>query len=218
MKNYWRNVWPVCILVAIQACGNADRNGRDEAAGSIADSLSDTTQRAQAITADENLNGDGRAFALSAATGGLMEVEAANLAIKKSKDKAVKDFATRMLKDHTLANQELSGIAEAKGIQPAKTLPEESAAHLTMLGTLADREFDVQYLRMMIADHQKTVQLFTDGSRLADSTLKAFAVKTLPIIQQHYDAAVKLGKVLNIGNANNGDDVLGLSPARGTRK
>lgn len=218
MKNYWRNVWPVCVLVALQACSNANRNGRDEPAGSIVDSLSDTTQRAQAITADVNLNGDGKVFALSAATGGLMEVEAATLAIKKSKDKAVKDFATRMLKDHALANQELSGIAEAKGLQPAKTLPEESAAHLTMLGKLADREFDIQYIRMMIADHQKTLQLFTDGSRLADAQLKAFAVNTLPIIQQHYDAAVKIGKQLNISNANNGDDVLGLSPEKGKKK
>lgn len=218
MKNYWGNVCLVCVLVALQACSNPDRNGRDEAAGTIVDSLSDTTQRAQAMTADVNLNGDGKVFALSAATGGLMEVEAASLAIKKSKDKAVKDFAANMLKDHTLANQELSGIAEAKGLQPAKTLPEESSAHLTMLGTLADREFDVQYIRMMIADHQKTVQLFTDGSRLADAQLKAFAVKTLPIIQQHYDAAVKIGKQLNISNANNGDDVLGLSPKKGKTK
>ena len=218
MKKYWINVLPVCLLVGLQACTHADRNGRDQAAGGIVDSISDTTQRAKAMTADVDVNGDGKVFALSAATGGLMEVEAATLAIKKSKDKAVKAFAERMLKDHSAANAELNNIAGSKGIQLAKTLPDELEKHLTGLNTLADREFDLQYMRMMIADHQKTVQLFTEGSRLADQQLKAFAVKTLPVIQQHAQSALEIGKQLNISNANNGDDVLGLSPEKGKKK
>lgn len=218
MKKYWINVLPVCLLVGLQACTNADRNSRDQAATGIVDSTSDTTQRAKAMTADVDVNGDGKVFALSAATGGLMEVEAATLAIKKSKDKAVKAFAEQMLKDHSAANAELTSIAAAKGIQLAKTLPDELEKHLTGLNTLADREFDLQYMRMMISDHQKTVQLFTDGSRLADPQFKAFALKTLPVIQQHAQSALEIGKHLNISNANNGDDVLGLSPEKGKKK
>jgi len=218
MKNHWINALTFCLLIGLQACTNADRNGRDQAATGVVDSTSDTTQRAKAMTADVDVNGDGKVFTLSAATGGLMEVEAATLAIKKSKDKAVKAFAEQMLKDHSAANTELTSIAGAKGIQLAKTLPDEMEKHLTGLNTLADREFDLQYMRMMISDHQKTVQLFTDGSRLADPELKAFAAKTLPVIRQHAQSALEIGKRLNISNANNGDDVLGLSPEKGKKK
>lgn len=218
MKKYWINALPFCLLIGLQSCTNADRSGRDQAASGMVDSTIDTTQRAKAMTADVDVNGDGKLFALSATTGGLMEVEAATLAIKKSKDKAVKTFAEQMLKDHSAANAELTKIAGVKGFQLSKTLPDELEKHLTRLNTLADREFDLQYIRMMISDHQKTVQLFTDGSRLADPELKAFAVKTLPVIQQHAQSAMEIGKHLNISNANNGDDVLGLSPEKGKKK
>ncbi|AOM79659.1 DUF4142 domain-containing protein [Pedobacter steynii] len=218
MKNYLKNLLPVCLLIGLQSCGNAERNGRDETANEITDSLSDTTQRAKAINADVDLNGDAKVFTLSAAVGGMMEVEAAGIALKKSKNKMVKDFATRMLKDHGFANTELKGIAETKGLQLARTLPTEMAAHLEKLNSLEDRAFDVQYMRMMINDHEKTVQLFTEGGRLADQELRAFAVKTLPLIQQHYQSAVEIGKSINISNANNGDDLLGISPAKVEKK
>lgn len=218
MKNYLKNVLPLCLLFGLQSCGNSDRNGRDAAASGVVDSLSDTSQRAKAVTADVDLNGDAKVFTLAAATGGMMELEAAGVALKKSKNKSVKEFASRMLKDHGAANTELKGIAEVKGLQLAQTLPTEMAGHLAELNGLADRAFDVQYMRMMINDHEKTVQLFTEGAGLADPQLKAFAIKTLPVIRQHYQSAVEIGKRINISNANNGDDVLGISPAKVEKK
>lgn len=209
---------PICALIAVQACNNADRNGRDAAATHITDSISDTTSRAQAVTADVDLNGDGKVFALSAATAGMMEAEAAGIAVKRSKNPSVKAFATRSLNDHSKVNEELKRIAEEKGLQPAQTLPATLAGHLAELNTLSDRAFDVQYLRMMINDYKNTLQLFTDGSRLADGQLKAFAIKTLPVIEQQYQTALEIGKRLNITNANNGDDILGISPGKVEKK
>lgn len=212
MKKYWRNILPVCLLIGMQACSNGDRNGRDEAATGKVDSLSDTTQRAKAITADVDVNGDGKMFVLNASTAELLEIEAANLAMNKSKDKQVKDFAARILKDHKLANEELNRIANAKGIQLAQAVSGKAEGDLKVLNTLANREFDLQYIRMMIDQQQKTMQLFTDGSGLADPELKAYSVKIRPLIEAHYKKALEIGKHLNISNANNGDDLLGISP------
>ncbi|MFA4870772.1 MAG: DUF4142 domain-containing protein [Pedobacter sp.] len=214
MKNHWICLLVICFTSGLLACNNADRNGRDETAKEMVDSLSDTSDRAQALTADVDLNGDGKVFILSAANGGMMEAEAAGIAIKRSKNKLVKDFAEQMLKDHRAANAELKRIAEGKGIGLGTSLPDELAAHLAKLNSLEERAFDLQYMRMMINNHQKTVELFTSGTRLEDAGLRAFAVKTLPIIQDHYQTAIAIGKKLNITNANNGDDVLGISPAK----
>ncbi|WGQ10083.1 DUF4142 domain-containing protein [Pedobacter gandavensis] len=212
MKKYWRNLLPVFLLIGMQACSHADRNGRDEAATGVVDSLSDTTLRAKAITADVDVNGDGKMFVLNASTAELLEIEAANLAMNKSKDKQVKDFAARILKDHKLANEELNRIANAKGIQLVQALSGKAEGDLKVLNTLANREFDLQYIRMMIDQQQKTMQLFTDGLGLADPELKEFSVKIRPLIEQHYKRALEIGKHLNISNANNGDDLLGISP------
>ncbi|SMC87747.1 DUF4142 domain-containing protein [Pedobacter africanus] len=211
MENYLRNLLPLCLVIGLQSCGNADRNGRDKTANEIIDSLSDTSQRAKAVTADVDLNGDAKVFTLSAATAGMMEMETAEIVLKKSKNKAVKEFAERMLKDHGLANEELKKIADAKGLQLAQTLPAEMSGHLSELNGLADRAFDVQYVRMMVNDHEKTIQLFTQGAALTDPDLKAFAVKMLPLITEHYKQAIEIGKRINVSNSNNGDDVLGLS-------
>ncbi|MEQ7801828.1 DUF4142 domain-containing protein [Pedobacter sp. ASV1-7] len=214
MKNHWIGLWIICLIGGLQACNNAQRSGRDETAKEIVDSLSDTSHRAQALTADVDLNGDGKVFILSVANGGMMEVEAAGIAIKRTKNKLVKDFAEQMLKDHGAANAELKGIADAKGLGIGKFLPDEMAADLAKLNGLEERAFDLQYMRMMINDHQKTVELFTSGTRLEDAELRAFAVKTLPLIKGHYQTAMAIGKKMNISNANNGDDVLGISPGK----
>jgi putative membrane protein len=212
MKTYWKTLLPVCLMIALQSCGNTEGNSTDTS--QAGDSISDTAKSERRLSGDTNLDDKSEMFVLNAANGGLMEVEAAGLARKKSKDKSVKDFAEHMLKDHGMANQELEKIARDKGVKLAKTLPEKDAGHLTEMNTLADRAFDVQYMRMMINDHEKSVQLFTHGSHLADPELKAFTVKTLPVIEQHFQTAVEIGKRINISNANNGDDLLGQSPAK----
>lgn len=139
--------------------------------------------------------GDGKVFVLRAAGAGMMELEAAGVAVKKSKQKAVKDFASRMVKDYGLADKELTQIASDKGLQFPQTLSKEMSGHIAELNRLTDRVFDFQYLQMMIGDHKKAIQLYTDGSRLSDTQLKAFAVKMLPVIWQHYQSAVEIGKV-----------------------
>ena len=56
------------------------------------------------------------AFAMSAAAGGLAEVQAAQLAEKKATALSVKQFAQQMEKDHAAANNELMQIAKAKAV------------------------------------------------------------------------------------------------------
>lgn len=195
----------------LQSCNNENRGGRDAAATSVTDSLTDTTQRAQNYTADVEINGDEKSFILPAAAGGMMEVAAGNLIIEKSTNPAVKAFATRMVKDHTKANNELEGIAKEKGLTVPATLPEEQLKHIAAMKTLSGRSLDVHYITMMIDDHVKTIDLFGKATGFKDAKLKNFALTILPVIQEHYKLAEELGKKLNISNVNNGDDIGGVS-------
>jgi putative membrane protein len=208
--------FPVMIIavVLIQSCAsneNKDTGNDTTAIDSIRDS---TVLNSPDHTHEADAN-DETTFLKAAALGGLMEVEAANAASTQSKNSAVKDFATLMLKDHGKANKEVKELASKLLIAIPTALPAEHLKHLREMKRLNDHKFDQQYITMMLSDHAKTVKLFTAGQRLANPGVKAFAIKTLPIIQAHYDKAVAIGKTLNLSNVNNGDDLQGVSPSAG---
>jgi len=208
--------FPAILIAAfiMQSCSNSENKnvGSDTTA---LDSIRDSTVANSTDHAHELDASDETTFLTAAAFGGLMEVEAANAAAIHSKNAAVKEFAMLMMKDHGKANQEVATLASKLSIAIPKTLPEDHAMHLKDLNTLNDLKFDQQYITMMLTDHAKTVKLFTSGKNLANADLKAFATKTLPIIQSHYDKAVAIGKTLNLTNTGNGDDIAGESPAPG---
>ena len=211
MKNYFKNILLLIPIIA-SSCGSPERGDRDAEATQIIDSISDTTSRANAITADVDMNGDEKTFLLAAATGGLMEVEAANLAVQLSKNESVKSFAKMILTDQTMANKDLEGIAASKGMKLPATLSDERQTNLKNLEKLSGRQFEEQYMTMMIGDHAKTVKLFSEGSALPDSSLKAFARKMLPVIAGHYKKAAEIVKTMNLSHAGRGDNLHGESP------
>src|SRR5690606_11167247 len=102
----------------------------------------------------------------------------------------VKEFAQRMIDDHTQANQNLMELAEQKDIE----VPEEpGAAHEQMmqhLQELSGEEFDQAYMEEQVLDHEAAVTLFEKESQQGqDEDLMSFAAETLPILQDHFESA-----------------------------
>lgn len=212
MKNY--KIYLVAMTLAgLQSCQNANRNNRDEAATAKRDTISDSTSRAQAYTADVDLNGDEKSFILNAATAGMMEVEAGKIAVTNTHNTKVKNFASMMVKDHTKANKDLTAVAKGKGLALPSVLPDKQMKDLATLKSLTGRSFDTQYITMMINDHADAEALFGHATGYKNEALKNFILNTLPVIQQHHKMIVKLGKEFNISNVNNGDDIGNVNPA-----
>jgi putative membrane protein len=100
-----------------------------------------------------------------------------------------------MVTDHTAANQELMALAQAKNL----TVPAEMNEHRQKMEEALARKqgdnFDREYMRHMVNDHEKAVQLFSkeaqDGK---DPALKDFAAKTLPTLQEHLQMARDLAQ------------------------
>jgi putative membrane protein len=132
-----------------------------------------------------------RKFAMTAAMGGMAEVEMSRLALTKASSDAVKQYAQKMIDDHTAANAELMQIASAKGITLPTAPDAKMRAMMAKMDRLSGAEFDHHYIMMAGSkDHQKMEKLFRDESmRGRDGDLKAFAAKTLPVVQQHLQMA-----------------------------
>jgi putative membrane protein len=135
----------------------------------------------QEANADQN-------FIAEAMKGGKMEVEMGNLAKDKAQSKRVKAFGEMMVRDHTKANGELQSILKGKNYSSQKMDKQEN--HMASLKTQTGKDFDRAYMKMMVKDHDKDIDLFAKESNSGkDSQLKDFARKTLPVLKMHLDSA-----------------------------
>ena len=130
-------------------------------------------------------------FAMKAANGGMMEVDLARWAQEHASSAKVKEFATMLVADHSMANEQLKAIAVSRNITLPATVEGEMKQHMDEMMAVKGAAFDKAYVNMMVDDHNKDVADFEKASRdLADVELRKFAAKTLPVLQKH-QAAIK---------------------------
>jgi putative membrane protein len=136
------------------------------------------------------LSSTDRTFAEKAAAGGLAEVSLGQLAQQNGSSQQVKDFGQRMVTDHTQANQELQQIAQTDNLTLPTTPDSKDQAIEKRLSALKGSSFDAAYTQDMVKDHQQDIAEFKREAQSGqDPALKAFAQKTLPVLQQHLQMA-----------------------------
>jgi putative membrane protein len=184
------------LAVLLMACKAEDRSGQPETdtTGSVQsttanDTASATTTGATGGTVSAMSNED-KEFVTEAGTGGLAEVQMGNLALQKASNADVKAFGQRMVTDHSKANAELAQLATTKGLALPTELTGEHKEMFDHLSSLSGAEFDKQYMKHMVEDHEKDVAAFDKASTSAtDADVKGWAGKTLPTLQQHLEQA-----------------------------
>lgn len=122
--------------------------------------------------------------------GGQTEVELGDMAGRKAQSDAVKQFGQRMAKDHKQASQKLERIAKDHDIGITQQADPDHAMQRKHLNDLKAGEFDKEYIRTQIAEHQRTALLLTwqiGSGQNAD--LKNYAADNLPIVLDHLDHA-----------------------------
>jgi putative membrane protein len=156
----------------------------------VPEATSPASATPMAATTTAKLSKSDRKFIMTAASAGMAEVQAAQLAEQKSQDSMVKEFAEKMITDHTANNKELVSLAEQKGITVPTTLDSKDQKQLDALAKLDGAKFDHTYLKDQVRDHTMVLKLMqkeaADGK---DADLKSFAQTTTPVIQQHLDMA-----------------------------
>ncbi|MEO7802698.1 MAG: DUF4142 domain-containing protein [Ginsengibacter sp.] len=166
-----------------------DANDNKDSTGPMND-MNDTTARTAMP-----INDDVADFAVKAANGGMMEVQLGKMAQGKATMKSVKDFGAMMVKDHGKANEELKKLAAAKNITLPAAVGEDMQKHIDDLAKKSGKEFDKDYIDMMISDHKEDIDLFEGAIKNSkDTSFKAFAVKTLPTLHKHLGAAEAIVK------------------------
>jgi putative membrane protein len=137
-------------------------------------------------------NDTDRLFARLAAAGGMAEIDLATLAEKKTQG-GLKDFAKRMVDDHSKANRELADLAKQAGIPLPNELDQDHKAARANLEKAGKATFDGDYLSSQVQDHIKTAHLLEwEINSGQDANLQHFASAQLPIVLDHLQMAQDL--------------------------
>lgn len=93
-------------------------------------------------------------------TAGVIDIEAAKLAVSKSKNKEVSDFANDMIRDHEAVNEQALGLVKKLNVTPednatSKALTKAAADERAKLATLDGAAFDKAYVDNEVAYHKQ---------------------------------------------------------------
>ncbi|YAF95524.1 MAG: DUF4142 domain-containing protein [Nodularia sp. CChRGM 3473] len=133
------------------------------------------------------LNAIDRVYVNEAAQAGMAEVEMAKLALEKSNNDNVRQYAQQMIQDHTPANKELMQLAQQKGITPPTDVGSKYQAIIAQLSQLSGADFDLAYRNEAgMNGHMENLVIHTRQLQIGqDPDLQAFAAKNIPIVERH---------------------------------
>lgn len=124
------------------------------------------------------------AYVASASSIDLFEIRSSELALQRSTDARVREFASMMISAHKGTASQLSFAGRRLNLLPSATL---SAKHQSMLLELqAASDFDFVYRRQQRAVHEEALALHRNyAARGASPTLRPVAAAAVPIIERH---------------------------------
>ncbi|MEJ7557499.1 MAG: DUF4142 domain-containing protein [Pedobacter sp.] len=201
MKTTKSFYFSILICGSLAACQGSDQTGSEFKDSSTLSERADSARSATPAdpkneTSEANVNDDSAAFIKAAALGSSMEIELGKYAMQNSENNKVKEFAAKMVADHTLAKSDLMKIGQSAGILLPTEYPADVKSHMAEMMKLKGKAFDDHYASMMVNDHVKTITLFETAKSLRDDPLKDYATKTLPILQTHHRLATELAASL----------------------
>lgn len=153
-------------------------------------SVSASSTGSMSTSADKLSWGDKR-FVTKVADSGQAEVELAQLAADRATSPDVKQFAQRLVTDHTKVNQELMSMASTKRVEIEKD--EGKDRFYRRLSNKSGSDFDREFVEHMIDSHENSIKMFEKTSQDAkDEDVRSFASKHVGHLREHLQQAQSL--------------------------
>jgi putative membrane protein len=146
---------------------------------------------------DDNANYqmENQTFVTQALTNNKFEVAAATLAQSKSQNAQIKQFAGKMISEHTAMGVDLTDLAKSMELAIPANIEQADQDNINALGLYTGATFDKEFTRMMVASHEKAVTLFSQAASntgVPAADLRHFAETKTPSLQQHLKEAQAL--------------------------
>jgi len=137
-------------------------------------------------------------------TAGEIDIKAARLALSRSRNKDVRNFANEMIRDHSAVNRQALALLKKLNVKPEdsdanRSIQAEANDEYTKLSALRGPEFNKAYADNEVAYHQKVngalANLLIPGAQ--NPELKSLLESGLKIFQGHEQMAEQLAAGLH---------------------
>lgn len=187
------------LLAALLAAGGVHaQTGSAAESSSTPSSKSSSTAPAAGTGATSGAKGSATAMSRAdqkmlerLAQANMAEVKAGEMALKKSQNAEVKQFAQKMVDEHSAALKEVQQLADGKGVKLPNDVDAKHKAAAAAMEKLDGEKFDKAYMKQGgVSDHKSAHKLVKDiQAKAKDTDLKALAAKLQPSIDQHLQMA-----------------------------
>jgi putative membrane protein len=136
---------------------------------------------------------DPQTFVNTAAPANTFEIQTSQMALQKTQNKDITDFANKMVADHTKAGQDLEAAAKSQNLSVPTGISDSMQQQVVQLQNLSGQQFEQAYVQAQVQAHDDAVNLFQGYSQSGPAgALKDFAAKTLPTLQEHQQMIHKI--------------------------
>jgi putative membrane protein len=124
------------------------------------------------------------------------------MTLQKSNNPQVKEFAQRMIDDHTKLNEQMKPVAQQLGLTPPDQVSKGDRKTMAKLQALSGSAYDQAYIRDMVKDHKQDLNEFQmEASSGQDQTVKDAASQGSKVIAQHLQMAQQMAKDQNVASS-----------------
>ena len=141
-----------------------------------------------------------------------IDINQAKLALKKTKNDQVKQFAHQMIDDHTKLQKSVDDLGKKLNVKPepsdiSKSLKSAAAEETKKLNGLHGKAFDREYIDHEVAYHQQVIDAASKVliPNAQNAELKSALEGAAPLLQGHLDHAKQIQSSLG-SSTSSGDE------------
>jgi putative membrane protein len=136
-----------------------------------------------------------KAFVKKALEGNIGEIEMGKLALQKSNDDQVKQFAQRMVDDHGKMQDQLKPAAEQMGVKVPDGPSKGQMKSMDKMKALSGDAFDQAYIKDMVKDHKGDDSDFKmEAQSTQNPQLKQLVMQGDQTIESHLQQIEQIAK------------------------
>ena len=125
----------------------------------------------------------------------LSEIELGKLAGHNARSTGINALGSRLARDHGHIGTMIGLISKDKGVTLPTALDAEHRAVVERLSAKTGAEFDVAYTELMVTEHERAIEMFTEATASSDPDLAEFARRALPALREQKRLAVSFQKM-----------------------